>query len=721
MAFKSLPVKYYLDHFNEFLAYVEGPCAHLLAADDLAYMKSFRALAEDAQCVLVRVYNRQSQSVRRDSLHYDEIDNSELAIEQLSRAGFLRAAAGKDWPQWAMQLNKAELQSLVAEEACDTQVGPPPKSARKSLWSDFVANQVSFEQAQAWLNRHYVVQGQNQRLSYFLFLYFGTTRARLNQLSMRDLGIMRTRRLAHQAQARFASREEAYSTFLFRCLHNQLKEASDTELDALATQVPKQVYGVQAEEAKDLFYEQLGKRVLSSELAQHDDDLALAYLAQSEAPGAVEKRLRHRYAAGHSDEVRKALEGIIDDPSSEALLVFATDFYQRKFNRKRTSVLTDILRQSATPLALDEAYTGNVESGVKAWYQRQGLQAYKTENRLWRAFFGLVFWEELFENPKAGLGNEFDRLPPVLKANRFYQHMATDIEQKLALFTDAEKLWQFLLRVSTEKYGRANGVFRWHPNMLDIMRLLTTHVSTESLLKVLRAMAQDYQTLNDGFADLMVVTEQGLRFEEIKAPGDSLRRNQLISMQMLSRAGIEVRVQAVEWRFNPQQDYVVIDVETTGGNHSGHRVTEVGMVKVHAGEIIERWQSLINPQRHIPQRITQLTGIDNEMVEDAPLFSEVVDDIDQFLAGSIFVAHNVNFDYGFIKREYERCGRQLRLPKQCTVRLARQYFPGQVSYSLGKLCQSLQVPLTRHHRALDDAEAAAKILLKVQQKRLQGT
>ena len=719
MAFKSLPVKYYLDHFNEFLAYIEGPCAHLLATEDLAYIEGFKQLTEDAQCVLVRVYNRKSQFVRRDSLVYDEIDNSELAIEQLYAAGFLCVAASTHWPQWVTQLNKAELHSIAAALKSSIQA-PPTKSARKSLWADFVASQVPFEQAQDWLNQHYVVQGQTERLRYFLFLYFGTTRARLNQLSMRDLGIMRTRRLAHQAQARFATREEARSAFLFRHLNTQLQEANDDELDGLATQVPDNVHGVHAEEGKDHFYEQLGKRVLSSKLAQHDDDLALAYLAQSDAPGAVEKRLRQHYAAGHLDEVREALEGIIDNPSSEALLVFATDFYQRKFKRKRTSVLTDILRQSSPALALDEAYTGNVESGVKDYYQRQGLEAFKTENRLWRALFGLVFWSELFENPKAGLGNEFDHLPPVLKANRFYPQMEDEIEQKLAQFTDAQQLWRYLLRVSTEKYGSGNGVFRWHPQMLDILRLLTQHVSASALVKVMRAMAQDYQTLSDGFADLMVVSEQGLRFEEIKAPGDSLRRNQLISMQMLNRAGLDVRVQAVEWRFNPEQDYVVIDVETTGGNSSGHRVTEVGMVKVRGGQITERWQSLINPQRHIPQRITQLTGIDNEMVKDAPLFSEVVDDIAQFFAGSIFVAHNVNFDYGFIKREYERCGRQLRLPKQCTVRLARQYFPGQASYSLGKLCQSLQVTLTRHHRALDDAEAAAKILLKVQQKRLQG-
>lgn len=715
---KALPVKYYLDHFKEFTAYLEGTCGHLLDQDDSAYIEGFQHLPEDAQCVLVRIFNRQSPYVRRDSLHYEEIQDSEQALQLLFAAGLVRHARAADWPYVLTQLNKAELQGVA--EVAATSVAPPVKSARKGLWQDFVSHHVVFADAEGWLQQHYVVQAQLQRMQYFLFLYFGTTQARLNQLSMRDLGIMRTRRLQHQAQARFATREEAQSSFLFEHFNAQLKVTPDSGLSALAAQVPELVKGPQAVDAKDTFYEQLGRRVLSSSLAEHDESLGLAYLQKSAAPGAVEKRLRQQYASGQVEEVREALEQLIDGPPNEALLVFAEDFYARKYHRKRTSILTDMLRQSGAPLALDEAYLGNVEAGVKALYQGQGLAAFKTENRLWRGLFGLVFWTELFENPKAGLCNEFDRLPPVLKANLFYTQLATEIEAKLDSFSDQKDLYQYLVRVSTEKYGKGNGVFRWHPKMLEILKLLTTHTSLHTLIEVLRAMAQDYHGLSDGFPDLMVIDEQGLRFEEIKAPGDSLRRNQLISIQMLNRVGIQVQVQSVIWQFNPQQEYVVIDVETTGGNHSGHRVTEVGMVKVREGSIVERWQSLVNPQRHIPQRITQLTGISNDMVKDAPLFSELLTEIETFMRGAIFVAHNVNFDYGFIKREFERCERSLRLPKQCTVRLARQYFPGHKSYSLGKLCAALGINLQRHHRALDDAEAAANILLQVQQKRRQG-
>lgn len=212
----------------------------------------------------------------------------------------------------------------------------------------------------------------------------------------------------------------------------------------------------------------------------------------------------------------------------------------------------------------------------------------------------------------------------------------------------------------------------------------------------------------------MVIDNGRLRFEEIKAPGDSLRRNQLMSMRRLQQAGFNVVVQTVQWQVDPEQPYIVVDVETTGGAQGYHRIIEIGLVKVCHGQIIEEWQSLINPERHIPRFITELTGINNDMVATAPKFHEVYNELQRFFADAIFVAHNVNFDYSFFRNEYERLGEVFRLPKICTVQRMRQYFPGRDSYSLGALCKSFDIQLTHHHRALDDARAAAQLLLLTQ-------
>ena len=121
---------------------------------------------------------------------------------------------------------------------------------------------------------------------------------------------------------------------------------------------------------------------------------------------------------------------------------------------------------------------------------------------------------------------------------------------------------------------------------------------------------------------------------------------------------------------------------------------------------------------HIPKMITELTGISNEMVKDAPLFEHIAEKLNTFSQNAIFVAHNVNFDYGFIRQEFARLNQKYTRAKICTVQQARKYLPGHQSYSLGKLCADLNIELKNHHRALDDATAAAKILLHINDVRI---
>jgi DNA polymerase-3 subunit epsilon len=174
----------------------------------------------------------------------------------------------------------------------------------------------------------------------------------------------------------------------------------------------------------------------------------------------------------------------------------------------------------------------------------------------------------------------------------------------------------------------------------------------------------------------------------------------------------------VRWVLDPEQDYVVADVETTGGRAENHRVTEIGAVKVRGGRVVDSFQTLLNPQRSIPPNIVRLTGISPAMVAKAPCFADVADEFEAFMNGAIFVAHNVEFDYGFIAAEFARIGRSFRYPKLCTCSSMRRLYPGHRSYSLASLCRAYDIPLNQHHRALCDAEAAAELLLLINEKRI---
>ncbi len=135
------------------------------------------------------------------------------------------------------------------------------------------------------------------------------------------------------------------------------------------------------------------------------------------------------------------------------------------------------------------------------------------------------------------------------------------------------------------------------------------------------------------------------------------------------------------------------------------------------GAEASEWHSLVNPQRSIPAKIVELTGITNQMVRDAPVFRDIADSFMAFMGDGVFVAHNVNFDYGFLSGEYERLERRFRFAKLCTCVGMRRRYPGHKSYGLGKLCAIYGIALEDHHRALCDARAAVRLLNLINKKR----
>ena len=156
--------------------------------------------------------------------------------------------------------------------------------------------------------------------------------------------------------------------------------------------------------------------------------------------------------------------------------------------------------------------------------------------------------------------------------------------------------------------------------------------------------------------------------------------------------------------------YTIIDVETTG---RGNKITEISIFKYDGETILDEFTTLVNPEALIPDYITALTGIDNAMVANAPTFAQIAEKVLAITENSIFVAHNVNFDYNVIRNEFKAIDIDFRRRKLCTVRLSRTLFPGFRSYSLGKLCNSMNIDLVDRHRARGDAEATVTLFQKL--------
>lgn len=159
--------------------------------------------------------------------------------------------------------------------------------------------------------------------------------------------------------------------------------------------------------------------------------------------------------------------------------------------------------------------------------------------------------------------------------------------------------------------------------------------------------------------------------------------------------------------------YCIVDIETTGNGIKGNKITEISIFKYDGARIIDEFTSLVNPECEIPYFITGLTGIDNALVRNAPTIADIAPNILSFTEGTIFVAHSVNFDYNVLKNEFKELGLSFVRKKLCTVRLSRTVFPGYRSYSLGKLCSTLSIPLENRHRARGDAHATVLLFQKI--------
>jgi DNA polymerase-3 subunit epsilon len=162
-----------------------------------------------------------------------------------------------------------------------------------------------------------------------------------------------------------------------------------------------------------------------------------------------------------------------------------------------------------------------------------------------------------------------------------------------------------------------------------------------------------------------------------------------------------------------RQKFAIIDIETTGGSSKQDKITEIAIVLHDGFEIIDTWQHLINPERSIPYYITQITGINDEMVRRAPKFYEIAKELVTRTEDATFVAHNVRFDYGFFVQEFAQLGFTYSRPQLCTVQMSRRAFPGLKSYSLGNLTRHFNIALPNHHRAMDDAMATAELFQKI--------
>ncbi len=694
-----LPEKYYLSHFFELIQHLETHYQSVFESNHQEFLKSFHGLSEDAQCAYVRMINRKGLVFNNISFtKYSEISNPMGALAELERTGFLSRVVDTDKPLLTEFLTKTELAKWLKKSGLRV----VSTESRSDLILKAQAHQNDLLLQNLESHSDLFIQRRFEELDYLLFLYFGKIQRNLTLYTLRDLGIRQAHTLKSEFKARYTELQDAKNDYFFYSEIERLSEvqSEDEVLSKLAL-----TQSIPASAIKDQWL--LGVAIKFEEL---NPQITLLALRACGSHPARERQARLLYKWDRIEESKTVLEAILQDPTCDEELLFAEDFFARKFGKKRTGSLTEILKNSHQ-VTLSDVYLKKPELGVIHLYEKQGFTGHFVENYLWVGLFGLIFWDELFLSPAAKLFNPFERRPVDLMGPDFYNRYEVLIESKLVQMNDYNAIEFIILKTVTEHYGKMNDLFQWTPNLAPMVLDFVKKTRNKNVAHILRTMAKRFDNYHSGYPDLMLEKNGEISFIEVKAEGDSLRYKQLSKARLLREAGFDVDVIRVKWQSDPNQVYVVVDLETTGGAPQSHRVTEIGAVKVQGGKIIDEFQTLVNPERPIPPFIQRLTGITDAMVQDAPKFAEIAESFRQFTEGAIFVAHNVKFDYGFVQKEFARIEHDFHRTQMCTCLGMRKNFPGIKSYGLKNLTHHFQISLDQHHRALCDAKASAELLL----------
>ncbi|MEM7277578.1 MAG: exonuclease domain-containing protein [Pseudomonadota bacterium] len=706
----ALPDHYYLAHFEEMLEFVCAKNPHILDKSQNEFRVAFQQLSLSERCLFVRLVNRRSRIFDSKRLRYPEIPNLQRAVQQLVSRGWLRHVGPEHFEELLGLATRDQLAHALRIDHAGL-----ARTLNKTQYIDFArqhGHRLNLVQqlstATVFVHKH------QSTVEFFLFLYFGKITQGLSRFTQRDLGVLRAPSEQGAHQSRFETRAQALEQFYYARTLGQLTKKACRDRSAVLENLQQWQLGW--EQSHSSTREKLILTLAKAYEADAQTDKAIETLTLGRSPSSIRRLVRLMLANDQRELALEHLKACVQDTKDPELLGLAEDLIVRRFRKKKTSDLTDTLRDAAC-IDLDDAWLGMPERAALEYFERQGCVAYRSENRLWRSFFGVLFWDLLFGDKADASYSPFDALPASLNNGSFASLHANEIEQRCEQLVDHKKTRLLLLKNLSRYHGQENVLFQWTASLAEKLLALNSSTPGSAQGKILKAMTAEFKNNSHGYPDLLVIDNGVGRFIEIKAQGDALKRNQLTRIHQLQAAGFIAEVMRVNWVVNPEQDYVVLDVETTGGRGDQHRVTEIGAVKIRDGQCIDQFETLLNPERRIPPYISRLTGISEAMVAPAPLFSEVADRLEAFLDGAVFVAHNVNFDYGFIKAEFNRIGRPFRHPRLCTCAQMRRYFPGAKSYSLKNLCKRYDIDLNSHHRALCDAQAAAELLCMINEKR----
>lgn len=544
---RRLPIGYYLLNFETVLHEVRSRYEDLLHEDELKLMEAFLGLPVNARRLHVRMLTRKGPWFREDDLNYGEIRNPREALETLCAAGFCE--------------NRATVQELVPllvrEElaACLSRFQIPFAKTlrREAMIQRLLEKAHSTDLEKDLYTRLRPVKPLHTELwSLLFFLFFGNGEQDLSSFVLADIGRIRHETYALDAGHRlFQSRHDLDFLLSLHALKRAFEEAVMEDDRCMMRALTDEVLamephpGIRQQHRYQRLLNDMGRAWERRKEPQH----ALTCYTRSQLPPARERIVRIMADASQACELAIRMQEAPLDVSEER---FARVFLKR--HGARVPAAERWLREHPLTEHLPEIHLtlprrASVELAALEAARRSGWEGFFAENVLWNAFFGLVFWEELFAPVPGAFQHRFQSAPLDIGHPEFFARRRESIESRLEEIQDREALRRRVMGIAGSKWGIANAFLSWRHLSREMLEATVARVPPPVLISVMRTMARSPRAFSSGFPDLFLFKPQHPDWAlwEVKGPGDTLRPEQERWLKQFQRLGCDVRVAWVKW------------------------------------------------------------------------------------------------------------------------------------------------------------------------------
>jgi len=561
----ELPPKYYLEYFNYLLDFVQEKYRHILNENEWRFLRKYYCLSEDAQCLFIRFSNRKGLFFKTNKLAYAELTDIPALLKELLEREFIEPVNAAKHETFSKELlgiyGKDELANRFTKIIAATQESLPKaervsyKKLKKDELVETLLKAFSFEEiVEAIQDLEPVIKVCFEfEVTFMKFLFFGNRYLDMTEFVVRDLGLIQYE--SHDDDklvARFTTRKDAEDKWLITDQNDLFSQLKDTA-------PPLEIYDwfmnftdsvTDLSEVAKPAYERLIIKVGTFLEKSKLYDEALNTFRLTEQVPARERQVRTLQKLGHIDEALSLCQLMIEFPKNADERFFASDFINQIKSKKRVykKSTTSWLHQSES-ITISEEHRHQVEMGVAEYYINEGKMAVFSENHTWRAIFGLIFWDIVFDPSLVAFHHPFQRRPSDLYLPDFYEKRQDLIISHLASFDNIQTLLVYMGERYESKFGIANPFVPWLEEMWIIVRKAVEVINFEALKIILHEMSKNLVENLRGFPDLFMWDDATNEycFVEVKSPTDNLSNQQLFWLQFFKEIGVNSKVLRVYW------------------------------------------------------------------------------------------------------------------------------------------------------------------------------